>query len=249
MKNFSQLLTTGAVAIAGAVTLNTVTAFNASALTLYSTQTFYTRVAPPGFNTTGPAQELPTVWQRTFNPLKYNGASPLAQAVLTLSGTATSTLTATTTSSSPASVRTPSQLGAAIDASSTAIGNSLNLNLLPSGQVTPVNVTIPGNGGSRTFTDVKGSETQSQTFTTGLTPFIGAGTFDFTLDTAGSSALVTVGGNIATSQTTTASGVLTVQYYIADAPPPVSTPESSNVLGLLAIVGVGTGAIIRRRKS
>ncbi|MEG3437335.1 choice-of-anchor E domain-containing protein [Pannus brasiliensis CCIBt3594] len=100
-------------------------------------------------------------------------------------------------------------------------------------------------GQTRSFGPFTDSKSFLTTFTSPATLafFTGLGTFDVNCISLSSTTISGGGGNINTTQNTTAACGASIEYTYTPAPtPPVGTPEPGTVLGLLAVAGVGTFA-------
>jgi hypothetical protein len=225
MKTLSYALFASAASV-GAIAIS---ASSASAITLVQTQTFN-------------FVSQPTVWSDSANVARY-APGGLVRVEVQLSGSATSSLEARATTTAQAFIFNPSRVGANIFTSSAVIP-SLNVDILPQGTITPTPVVIAGNT-TRTLSNLTGTDTDLQVFTTSLSDFEGTTPFTIDLFAIGFSTLTTGGGNLSTTQSTVADATLIVRYFIADTPPPVRTPEPVTLLGILAVAGAG--ALARRK--
>jgi hypothetical protein len=102
-------------------------------------------------------------------------------------------------------------------------------------------------GETKSFGPFTDSDSQTITFTgAALAFFTGAGTFDVNCISLSSVTVTGGGGNIDSTQNTTAGCGASVVYTFNEVPPPVTgVPEPGTVLGLLAVAGTG---VIARRK-
>ena len=239
--NISRRLTTGALAIAGSVAafgLGLVGSGAANAATL--TYSFTN------------AEQITEINQTNTLSKFDSSLGTLTGVALTLSGRATQNFSAVN----------------AVNTTQTAsITAMVDLGFTFSDGIT---ITNPDNGDpALTFSSFTGTQTYSAnqmrdfgpytpssskvynfpaTGNSALSNFLGAAGSTFSVTCTSMSGLIVMGGggNITANQNTTAGCGALVQYTYTPASPPLTVPEPSTILGILAVAGIGAFA---RRKS
>jgi hypothetical protein len=185
-----------------------------------------------------------TVWDEIFtfdkfDPLEFGGKY-LAKVEIELEGNAITTLNLTS-DTDPSFAK--GNVGADITADFSGLIPDLSLKVLPSaafGEGTPgdLGLAVPSATGL-TVGPLEGDDFDSFSSTESgtLSAFTGTGTFDVDLLALGDLSLSQLGGNVTSSQSTTAGASVVIRYFV-DEYPPVPVPEPLSLLPV-ALVGVG----------